>query len=65
MQTEQKNARFLTVYSIRMWTIWMIMAVPKLKISLMKTCGFTRVTHLDARPNFTVQSARQNCLTTG
>ena len=43
----------------------MTMAVPNFKISLMKKCGFARVTHSDTRGHFIVQSARCSCLVTG
>ena len=62
---EQKNARLLALYSIKVWKVRKIMTVPKFKISLMKTCGFARVTHSDTGTHFTVQSARQNCSVTG
>ena len=46
------------------WCTW-TMAVPKLKISMMKKCGLARVVLSDKRPHFTMQSARQKCLVTG
>ena len=46
------------------WKIWDITAVPNIKISLMKKFGFARVAHLNARPHFTGQSVRQDCLVT-
>ena len=65
LQNALKNARYLAIYWVRRWKNWKITAVPKIKISLMKKCGFARVTHPDARPQFTVQSAKQDCLVTG
>ena len=62
---KQKNARFLPVQWGKCWKTWMIMAVPKFSISVMKKCGFARVTHSDTRPHFTLPSARQNCLVAG
>ena len=37
----------------------------KVQDSLMKKCGYARVTHSHTRPHFTQQSAVQNCLVTG
>ena len=65
LQKEQVNTRFFQVSWMMIWKIWMIMAVPKFKISLMKKCGFVEATHSDTRPHSTVQSARENCLVTG
>ena len=65
LQKEQKKARFLTIYWIEMWKVWMITSVLKLKNSLMRKSRFTPVTHSDTGPHFNVQSVRQNCLVTG
>ena len=38
---------------------------PKVQDLVDEKIGFVRVTHSDTRPQFTVQSARRNCLITG
>ena len=62
---DAENSRILASLMDKGWKILMIRAVPKFKISLMKKCGFARVTHSDTRRHFTVQSAMENCLVFG
>ena len=44
-----RKSRFLPVHWIKRWKTWMSMAVPKIKMSLMKKRGFARVTQSDRR----------------
>ena len=64
-QKEQKKERFLSFYWIKRWKIWKTTAVPKFKISLLMKLGIAPVTHSNTRPQFTVQSVKQNCSLTG
>ena len=58
-QKEQKNARFLSFYAIKRWKSWKSMAVPQVKVSLMKKSGFSRVIHSDTRLHITVQNTKK------
>ena len=61
---KEENCKFLASLLDKELENWMILAVSKSKISLMKKCGFARFTDSNKRPHITVQSARQNCLVT-